>query len=47
MEEREERVLLTEEMERDEERRETFAHLVERVGLTVDEAERAMRDDDL
>jgi hypothetical protein len=31
----------------DEERRETFAHLVETVGFTVDEAQRAMRDDDL
>jgi hypothetical protein len=29
------------------ERHETFAHLVESVGFTVDEAERAMRDDDL
>jgi hypothetical protein len=31
----------------DEERRETLAHLVETVGFTVDEAQRAMRDDDL
>jgi hypothetical protein len=31
----------------EEEQRETFAHLEERVGLTVDQAERAMRDDDL
>ncbi len=31
----------------EEHRREEFAHLVERVGLTVAEANRAMRDDDL